>query len=75
VFLFPEETIVTTQKNLTLQRFEVGVEKINIASFKLLPTTMGETDLMKSIILIPGVQSVGEGSAGSMSEAVLLTRT
>ena len=59
-----KETIVTTQKNLTLQRFEVGVEKINIASFKLLPTTMGETDLMKSIILIPGVQSVGEGSAG-----------
>jgi hypothetical protein len=59
-----KETVVTTQRNITLQRFEVGVEKINISSFKLLPTSMGESDLMKSIILIPGVQSVGEGSAG-----------
>ena len=59
-----KEVIVSSQKNIILQRFEVGVEKINISSFRLLPTSMGESDLMKSIILIPGVQSVGEGSAG-----------
>jgi outer membrane receptor for ferrienterochelin and colicin len=58
------EVIVSDQKNSTLRRFEVGAEKINIASFKLLPTSMGETDIMKSLILVPGVQSVGEGSAG-----------
>lgn len=56
--------IVSAQKNLTLQRFEVGAEKINIASFRLMPTSLGESDLQKSILLIPGVQSVGEGSAG-----------
>jgi hypothetical protein len=38
----------------------VGVEKIN----KLLPSTMGESDVIKSVIMLPGVQSVGEGSAG-----------
>jgi hypothetical protein len=59
-----KETIVSAQKSVTLQRFEVGAEKINIASFKLLPTTMGESDIIKSVLLIPGVQSVGEGSAG-----------
>jgi hypothetical protein len=59
-----KETIVSAQKSVTLQRFEVGVEKINIASFKLLPTSMGESDIMKSILMIPGVQSVGEGSTG-----------
>ena len=59
-----KETVVSAQKSVTLQRFEVGAEKINIASFKLLPTSMGESDIIKSVLLIPGVQTVGEGSAG-----------
>jgi hypothetical protein len=58
------EVIVSTQKNNVLQRFEVGAEKINIAAFKSLPTSLGETDILKSLNLIPGVKSVGEGSAG-----------
>jgi len=59
-----KEIIVSARKNTVLERSEVGLEKINITTFRLLPTSMGETDIMKSIILIPGVQSVGEGSAG-----------
>jgi hypothetical protein len=58
------EIVVSSQKNLTLQRFEAGVEKINISSFRLLPTSLGETDIIKNLNLLPGVQSVGEGSAG-----------
>jgi len=46
-----KETVVSAQKSVTLQRFEVGVEKINIASFKLLPTSMGESDIIKSVLL------------------------
>jgi hypothetical protein len=59
-----KETVVSAQKSVTLQRFEVGAEKINISSFKLSPTSMGESDIIKDVLLIPGVQSVGEGSAG-----------
>jgi hypothetical protein len=59
-----KETVVSAQKSITLQRFEVGAEKINITSFKLLPTSLGESDIIKSMLLLPGVQSVGEGSAG-----------
>jgi hypothetical protein len=59
-----KETVVSAQKNITLQRYEVGVEKINMTSFRLLPTSLGESDIIKNILLIPGVQSVGEGSAG-----------
>ncbi len=59
-----KETVVSAQKNVVLQRYETGVEKINITSFKLLPTSMGESDIIKSILLVPGIQSVGEGSAG-----------
>lgn len=55
-----KEIIISANKNMTLDRSEVGVEKIN----NLLPTTMGGSDVIKSIIMLPGVQSVGEGSAG-----------
>ncbi len=58
------ETVISADKNVTLQRFEVGIERINITSFRLMPTSMGESDIIKSILLLPGVQSVGEGSAG-----------
>ena len=59
-----KETVVSAEKNMILKRFEVGMEKINIQSFKLLPTSLGESDIVKSVLLIPGVKSVGEGSAG-----------
>jgi CarboxypepD_reg-like domain/TonB-dependent Receptor Plug Domain len=55
-----KEIIVSANKNTTLERSEAGVEKIN----KLQPSSMGESDVIKSIIMLPGVQSVGEGSAG-----------
>ena len=42
-----KETVISAQKSVTLQRFEVGAEKINITSFKLLPTSLGESDIIK----------------------------
>ncbi|MDP4222195.1 MAG: TonB-dependent receptor [Bacteroidota bacterium] len=59
-----KETTISAQKNVIFQRYEVGVEKVNISSFRLLPTSMGESDIIKSVLLIPGVQSIGEGSQG-----------
>jgi hypothetical protein len=59
-----KETVVSADKNMVLKRYEVGAEKINITSFRLLPTSMGESDIIKSVLLLPGVQTVGEGSAG-----------
>jgi hypothetical protein len=59
-----KETFISAEKSTTLQRFEAGAEKINLSSFRLTPTSLGEPDLMKNILLISGVQSAGEGSAG-----------
>jgi hypothetical protein len=59
-----KEVVISSEKNTPIQRFEVGAVKINMASFRILPTSMGESDLLKSLILVPGVQTVGEGSAG-----------
>jgi hypothetical protein len=59
-----KEAVISARKNITLRRFETGAERINFTSFKLLPSSIGESDIIKSILMIPGVQSVGEGSAG-----------
>jgi hypothetical protein len=41
-----------------------GLTKLNIQEVKTLPTMMGEVDIVKSLQLMPGVTSVGEGSSG-----------
>ena len=59
-----KETLIFARRRMVLQRFEAGVENINITSLKLSPTSLGESDIVNSILLVPGVKSVGEGSAG-----------
>jgi hypothetical protein len=41
-----------------------GLTKLNVAEIKLIPAFFGEVDVIKSIQALPGVTSVGEGSAG-----------
>jgi len=59
-----KEAVITAEKDIVLQRPEVGVEKVNVTSFRLMPTSLGEADITKTLLLMPGVHSVGEGSAG-----------
>lgn len=42
----------------------MGVEKINMSEWKSLPMLMGERDILKTIQLLPGVKSAGEGNSG-----------
>jgi hypothetical protein len=41
-----------------------GITTLNVQEIKTLPTLMGEVDILKSLQLMPGVSSVGEGSSG-----------
>jgi len=41
-----------------------GLSTLNIQEIRTLPTLMGEVDILKSLQLMPGVSSVGEGSSG-----------
>ncbi len=59
-----KEAVVSAQKNTTMQRFEVGLEKISIVNLSLLPTSLGESDIIKSVLFVTGVKAVGEGSSG-----------
>ncbi len=42
----------------------VGVTRLNIKTIKTLPAFMGETDVIRSLLMLPGVSSVGEASTG-----------
>ncbi|MFJ1442314.1 carboxypeptidase-like regulatory domain-containing protein [Capnocytophaga canimorsus] len=43
---------------------EMGVVKLPVAVIKKMPVILGEVDVIKSLLLLPGVSSGGEGSAG-----------
>jgi len=47
-----------------VRSIEMSVNSLNVKSVKELPAVMGEVDIIKSIQLLPGVTSVGEGANG-----------
>jgi hypothetical protein len=56
-------TIVADRGN-NITSLQMGVEKLDIKSIKQLPTSLGEADIVKVALLLPGVQTVGEGASG-----------
>lgn len=60
-----EEVIISTgKKNANISKPLMGVEKLNMADINKLPVLLGERDVMKSIQLMPGYKSAGEGNSG-----------
>jgi hypothetical protein len=56
--------IISAEKEQNIRGLQLGVEKLNIQQIKLIPSTLGEVDLIKTVLLLPGVQTVGEGASG-----------
>ncbi|HEY3372319.1 MAG TPA: carboxypeptidase-like regulatory domain-containing protein, partial [Prolixibacteraceae bacterium] len=57
-----EVTITGDDKNTS--KSQMSMIKVSSRILKELPVLMGEADVLKSIIMMPGVQSVGEMSSG-----------
>lgn len=69
VFELFEEThnldeVTVTADNSNSTRTQMSMMKVNSKVIKELPVLMGEADVIKSVIMMPGVQSVGELSSG-----------
>jgi hypothetical protein len=58
------EVVVSANRENIVRNARMGIEKINIKMLKQIPMGMGEVDLFKSSLLLPGVQSVSEASSG-----------
>lgn len=60
-----QEVEVNAQKaDNNVSSTEIGVEKLSISQIEKIPIIMGETDILKTIQLLPGINSVAEGRAG-----------
>ena len=63
--LFIQEVVVTaTEEDRNVKSIEMSVENISALQIKKIPQVLGEADLIRSIQLLPGVSSVGEGATG-----------
>lgn len=56
--------IVGEKENDNVTNTEMSTIKVEMNEIKKLPALLGEVDVIKSIQLLPGVTSVGEGSTG-----------
>lgn len=60
-----DEVVITgIKKDKNLTSAQMGTETLSIKNIEKLPVLFGEKDVMKTIQLLPGIKSNGEGSSG-----------
>lgn len=60
-----EEVIITDNvKKINIRKPEMSVNKLSIQEIKEMPVILGEVDIIKSILTLPGVTNAGEGQSG-----------
>ncbi|RZK48255.1 MAG: TonB-dependent receptor [Pedobacter sp.] len=63
--LLLSEVVITTQKkNDNILNPQMGIQKLSIKDLDNVPVLFGEKDVLKTIQLLPGIKSAGEGSSG-----------
>ena len=59
-----EVVISDNRKRAEIRRPEMSVNRMTAEEIKKMPVVMGEVDVLKSILQLPGVTNAGEGSSG-----------
>ncbi|MGV3705704.1 MAG: TonB-dependent receptor [Arcticibacter sp.] len=59
-----KEVDISAEKVANIRSTQMGVEKLTMATIKQIPTVFGEPDILRVILTLPGVKSVGEASTG-----------
>ncbi|ALJ01515.1 TonB-dependent receptor [Rufibacter tibetensis] len=59
-----KEVLVEAEKDRNVAGMQMGMERLDIRTIKQVPTAFGETDILRVVLTLPGVKSVGEGSTG-----------
>ena len=60
-----EEIVVTDEReDENVKSLEMSTNKVDIGTLKKMPALLGEVDVVRSIQLLPGVSTVGEGATG-----------
>jgi hypothetical protein len=56
--------ILSRKRNQQVKNAQMGKVDLSIEQIRSVPAFLGETDILKTIQLLPGVRNAGEGSAG-----------
>lgn len=60
-----QEVVVTEDvEKMDIRRPQMSVNAMSVATIKKIPVILGEADVIKSILLLPGVTNAGEGASG-----------
>ncbi|MFS4457108.1 TonB-dependent receptor [Maribacter sp. 2304DJ31-5] len=60
-----EEVMVTENvEKMDIRKPQMSVNTLSVETIKKIPVILGEADVIKSILLLPGVTNAGEGASG-----------
>jgi len=59
-----EVVITSIRRNDNIIKAQMGVEKLNVKDIQNVPVLFGEKDILKTLQLLPGIKSAGEGNSG-----------
>ena len=62
--ILDEVIIKESSEFIDLRSPEMSVNRLSISTIKKIPAVLGETDVIKTITLLPGVTNAGEGASG-----------
>ncbi|MCH7401608.1 TonB-dependent receptor domain-containing protein [Belliella kenyensis] len=57
-------TVTDRAIDYNVKSTSMGLNRVSIEELKLLPPLLGEVDVMKGMLMLPGVTTVGEGASG-----------
>lgn len=60
----PEVTVASVKREVGIQSTNMGSHNVSAAMLQKMPASLGETDVIKTLQLLPGVQSGTEGFSG-----------
>jgi hypothetical protein len=59
-----KEVKISADKVANVRSVELGITRMDIKNIKQIPTAFGEADVLKVVLTLPGVTSVGEATTG-----------
>lgn len=59
-----DEIVIETKNRSNIRKPEMSVNKLSINTIKQMPVVLGEVDVIKSLLFLPGVTNAGEGQSG-----------
>ncbi|MDE3214025.1 MAG: TonB-dependent receptor, partial [Bacteroidota bacterium] len=59
-----KNVVISKEKVNNIRGLQMGVQKLDIKAIKQVPVAFGEADILKVMLTLPGVKSVGEASTG-----------